>query len=74
VLFDKADPGRVLARCDKAFLLPGLTWERIGTVPNVIFLEGVTMESTQQPELTLTGYYGGADQYIGGMRIHIAVH
>jgi predicted GH43/DUF377 family glycosyl hydrolase len=68
VLFDKADPGRVLARCDKAFLLPRLTWERIGTVPNVIFLEGVTMGSQ---ELELTGYYGAADRYVGGMRIHI---
>jgi beta-1,2-mannosidase len=70
VLFDKADPGRVLARCDNAFVVPRLTWERIGTVPNVIFLEGVTMPSTP---LELTGYYGGADQYIGGMRIHISL-
>jgi len=68
VLFDKADPGRVLARGDKAFLVPRLNWERIGTVPNVIFLEGVTMRSTP---LELTGYYGGADQYVGSMRIHI---
>jgi predicted GH43/DUF377 family glycosyl hydrolase len=37
-------------------------------VPNVIFLEGVTMRSTP---LELTGYYGGADQYVGSMRIHI---
>ena len=71
VLFDKADPRRVLARSDQPFLLPKLVWERIGTVPNVIFLEGVT-ERDASP-LDLTGYYGGADQYIGAMHIQISV-
>lgn len=72
ILFDKAAPQRVLARCDKAFLLPLLPWERVGTVPNVIFLEGATA-STGDP-LDLTGYYGGADQDTGAMRIRITVH
>jgi len=72
ILFDKADPRRVLARCEKAFVLPGLVWERVGTVPNVIFLEGATAR-TSDP-LDLTGYYGGADQYTGAMRIRIGVH
>jgi len=72
VLFDKADPRRVLARCDKPFLLPELVWERVGTVPNVIFLEGATARPADP--LDLTGYYGGADQYIGGMRIRITAH
>ena len=69
VLFDKTDPRRVLARSDAPFILPQLEWERVGTVPNVIFLEGATMRAAQP--LELTGYYGGADQYIGGMRIRI---
>ncbi|HTQ55034.1 MAG TPA: glycoside hydrolase family 130 protein [Bryobacteraceae bacterium] len=69
ILFDKTDPRRVLARCDKPFLLPDLVWERIGTVPNVIFLEGAVARGADP--LDLTGYYGGADQYVGGMRIRI---
>jgi beta-1,2-mannosidase len=71
ILFDKADPRRVLARCEKAFMLPSLPWERVGTVPNVIFLEGATAR-TGDP-LDLTGYYGGADRYTGAMRIRIGV-
>jgi len=69
VLFDKMDPSRVLARCDKPFVLPALEWERVGTVPNVIFLEGAVARAADP--LDLTGYYGGADQYTGAMRIRI---
>ena len=69
ILFDKADPRRVVARCDKPFLLPSLVWERVGTVPNVIFLEGAV--ARPQDPLDLTGYYGGADRYVGAMRIRI---
>ena len=72
VLFDRNDPGKVVARCEKAFLLPTLVWERVGTVPNVIFLEGVTAR-TKDP-LDMTGYYGAADQYTGVMHLRIAVH
>ncbi|MGO4884502.1 MAG: glycoside hydrolase family 130 protein [Bryobacteraceae bacterium] len=93
VLFDKTDPRRVVARCEKPFLLPELMWERVGTVPNVIFLEGAVARTehpltrtenpltrTENPPtrtgnaLDLTGYYGGADQYTGAMRIRIGVH
>jgi len=72
ILFDKADPRRVVARCEKPFMLPSLPWERVGTVPNVIFLEGVTARSGDP--LELTGYYGGADRYVGAMRIRISLH
>jgi len=72
ILFDKSDPRRVLARCEKPFALPSLPWERVGTVPNVIFLEGATPRSGNP--LDLTGYYGAADQYVGAMRIRIGLH
>ena len=72
ILFDKADPRRVVARCEKPFMLPSLVWERVGPVPNVIFLEGATARSGDP--LDLTGYYGGADRYTGAMRIRIGVH
>jgi len=71
VLFDKADPRRVLRRCNRPFLLAQLTWERVGTVPNVIFLEGAVPRANDP--LDLTGYYGGADQYTGALRIHLSV-
>src|ERR1035441_7879940 len=67
ILFDKADPRRVVARCEKPFIAPSLVWERVGTVPNVIFLEGATARTGDA--LDLTGYYGGADQYTGATRI-----
>jgi predicted GH43/DUF377 family glycosyl hydrolase len=60
----------VLDRCDRPFMLPDLIWERAGAVPNVIFLEGA-IARTSDP-LDLTGYYGGADRYVGIM--HIRVH
>jgi predicted GH43/DUF377 family glycosyl hydrolase len=72
ILFDKNDPRRVIARSEKPFLLPALPWERVGKVPNVIFLEGATARSSDP--LDLTGYYGGADQYTGAMRIRIGMH
>jgi predicted GH43/DUF377 family glycosyl hydrolase len=72
VLFDKNDPSRVLARSGQPFLTPSLPWERVGTVPNVIFLEGVTTGSGNP--LDLTGYYGGADQYVGAAHIRITLH
>ncbi|MGA3039370.1 MAG: glycoside hydrolase family 130 protein [Bryobacteraceae bacterium] len=71
ILFDKADPRRVVARCEGPFMSPTLGWERVGTVPNVIFLEGATPRNGNP--LDLTGYYGGADQYTGAMRIRLSV-
>jgi predicted GH43/DUF377 family glycosyl hydrolase len=71
ILFDKTDPRRVLARCEKPFLLPDRMWERAGTVPNVIFLEGTT--AGKADPLDLTGYYGAADRFTGAMRIRIKV-
>ena len=71
ILFDKADPRRVVARCEKPFLLPGLEWERVGTVPNVIFLEGAVPKLNDL--LNLTGYYGAADRYVGAMQINITI-
>ena len=71
ILFDKADPRRVLARSDGPFLSPKLVWERVGTVPNVIFLEGATPRAGNP--LDLTGYYGGADRYTGAVRIRVGI-
>ncbi|MBV8707331.1 MAG: family 43 glycosylhydrolase [Acidobacteriaceae bacterium] len=71
VLFDRNDPRRVIARADHPFVVPSLPWEKIGTVPNVIFLEGAirNIEKSSTNKLELTGYYGAADKYIGALDI-----
>ncbi len=75
VLFDRHDPRRVLARSDQPFAIPTLPWEKIGNVPNVIFLEGVVPKSTTESHgLQLLGYYGAADKRIGGLNIRIDLH
>ena len=75
VLFDRHDPRRVIARADKPFVFPTLDWEKIGNVPNVIFLEGAVEKSyaAGNGNLELIGYYGAADKYIGGLNIHIGL-
>ncbi len=73
VLFDKNDPRRVIARADQPFVLPTLPWEKIGNVPDVIFLEGAVEKTPRSNpnELQLTGYYGAADKFIGGLDIQL---
>jgi predicted GH43/DUF377 family glycosyl hydrolase len=72
VLFDRQNPARMIARANEPFLMPRLEWERIGNVPNVIFLEG-TIERADAKELELMGYYGAADKYVGAMRVRIRI-
>ena len=72
VLFDKSDPKHVIARADQPFVLPTLEWEKAGNVPNVIFLEGA-LQNGFDAALSFTGYYGGADKYIGGLRITVTL-
>jgi len=72
VQFDVHDPRRVIARAKEPFLEPKLEWERVGVVPNVIFLEGAVLHSLRGSwPIELTGYYGAADKYIGAMRITV---
>lgn len=60
VLFDKTDPTKVLARADKPIFYVKREWEKVGQVPNVVFVEGLVRE----PHRWLF-YYGGADKYVG---------
>ncbi len=60
--FDRKDPARLLACAEGPFMLPKLEWERVGNVPNVIFLEGAVRGRTggaATDQIELTGYYGG---------------
>jgi predicted GH43/DUF377 family glycosyl hydrolase len=60
VLFDKNDPTKVIARSDTPIFTVKQEWERVGQVPNVVFVEG----SVQQGNRWLF-YYGGADKFVG---------
>jgi predicted GH43/DUF377 family glycosyl hydrolase len=60
VLFDKNDPTRVLARSNEPIFSPGLDWEKVGQVPNVVFVEGMVRDGRHW-----LFYYGGADKHVG---------
>ncbi len=60
VLFDKTDPTKVLARAEEPIFHPVETWEKIGQVPNVVFVEGLVRRGNRW-----LFYYGGADKHIG---------
>ena len=59
-LFDKTDPTKVIARSDKPFFAPETEWEKVGQVPNVVFVEGLVRDGKRW-----LFYYGGADKHIG---------
>ena len=60
VLFDKHDPTKVLARSDEPVFAPEKEREKVGQVPNVVFVEGMVRDGKRW-----LFYYGAADKYIG---------
>jgi predicted GH43/DUF377 family glycosyl hydrolase len=60
VLFDKNDPTRVLARSEKPIFSVEREWEKLGQVPNVVFVSGMVRDGNRW-----LFYYGGADKYVG---------
>ncbi len=59
-MFDKNDPRALISRTDTPIFAPEEQWEKVGQVPNVVFVEGML----RQPKRYLF-YYGGADRTIG---------
>jgi predicted GH43/DUF377 family glycosyl hydrolase len=59
-MFDRNDPRVIISRTDAPIFGPEKEWEKVGQVPNVVFVEGMV----QQGERYLF-YYGGADTYVG---------
>lgn len=59
-LFDKNDPSKVIARGQKPIFEPVHEWEKVGQVPNVVFVEGLVPDGNRW-----LFYYGGADKYVG---------
>jgi predicted GH43/DUF377 family glycosyl hydrolase len=60
VLFDKHDPTKVLARSSEPIFAPEKDWEKVGQVPNVVFVEGMVRDGQRW-----LFYYGGADKNVG---------
>ena len=65
VIFDRHDPTKIIARATDALFQPEHDWEKIGQVPNVVFVEGLGRVGRQW-----LFYYGAADKYIGVAEAH----
>ena len=68
-VFDRRDPRKLISRSDAPIFAPEKEWEKVGQVPNVVFVEG--MVRTRSAE-DVAGrwdhflfYYGAADKYVG---------
>jgi predicted GH43/DUF377 family glycosyl hydrolase len=59
-VFDRDDPRKLISRSDKPLFEPEKDWEKVGQVPNVIFVEGMLKKDDKY-----LFYYGGADKYVG---------
>jgi predicted GH43/DUF377 family glycosyl hydrolase len=66
VLFDRDHPVKVLARSDKPIFSPKEEWEKVGQVPNVVFVEGMVPDGKDW-----LIYYGAADTHIGVARARL---
>src|SRR3974377_593969 len=58
--FDRSDPRKVVYRSEAPVFAPELEWEKVGQVPNVVFVEGMLPDKGRY-----LLYYGGADKYVG---------
>ena len=59
-VFDRKDPRRLLSRTAEPIFVPEKEWEKVGQVPNVVFVEGMARQGNRW-----LFYYGGADKYSG---------
>jgi predicted GH43/DUF377 family glycosyl hydrolase len=59
-IFDRNDPAKLVWRSDEPVFSPEQPWEKIGQVPNVVFVEGMVRQGDRY-----LFYYGGADTYVG---------
>jgi beta-1,2-mannosidase len=59
-VFDRNDPRRVISRTDSPIFAPEKEWEKVGQVPNVVFVEGMVRKGADY-----LFYYGGADTNVG---------
>jgi len=60
VIFDRKDPSKLIWRSSAPLFSPEKEWEKVGQVPNVVFVEGMIKDQNRY-----LFYYGGADKYVG---------
>jgi predicted GH43/DUF377 family glycosyl hydrolase len=58
--FDRKDPSKLVWRTDVPVFAPEKEWEKVGQVPNVVFVEGMLRQGKRY-----LFYYGGADTNVG---------
>lgn len=59
-VFDRHDPRKLLFRSEAPLFSPNEAWEKVGQVPNVVFIEGLARQGNRW-----LFYYGAADKYVG---------
>jgi predicted GH43/DUF377 family glycosyl hydrolase len=59
-MFDRKDPRKLISRTDEPIFAPEKEWEKVGQVPNVVFVEGMVRQGKRY-----LFYYGGADKTVG---------
>jgi predicted GH43/DUF377 family glycosyl hydrolase len=59
-IFDRKDPRKLLYRSEQPIFAAENQWEKVGQVPNVVFVEGMVQHGDRD-----LFYYGGADKYVG---------
>ena len=59
-VFDRKDPRKLLSRTDQPIFGPEKEWEKVGQVPDVVFVEGMARQGKRW-----LFYYGAADKYVG---------
>jgi predicted GH43/DUF377 family glycosyl hydrolase len=71
-VFDRADPRKLISRTDEPVFAPEKEWEKVGQVPNVVFVEGLLPREfledgtdRKRPPKSFLFYYGGADKFVG---------
>jgi predicted GH43/DUF377 family glycosyl hydrolase len=59
-VFDRTDPRKLISRAEEPIFEPEKEWEKVGQVPNVVFVEGMVKCGGKY-----LFYYGGADKFVG---------
>jgi beta-1,2-mannosidase len=59
-MFDRSNPQVLISRTDAPIFAPEKKWEKMGQVPNVVFVEGMLRQGSRY-----LFYYGGADATVG---------
>src|ERR1700722_2760834 len=58
-VFDRADPRKLISRTEEPVFAPEKEWEKVGQVPNVVFVEGLLKRGGK-----FLFYYGAADKFV----------